>query len=98
MTKMVSLAKKFDGPSTACCESDSEYYPSLYLDKKQIDALDLDNARVGTEMMMLAKVRVSSMSESKDGHRSMSFEIVEACINPKEADAGKAASVLYPDD
>lgn len=95
--KMVSLAQKYDGAETVSTGG-GEYYPSLYLDKKQIDALDLDNARVGTEMAMLAKVRVSSMSESKDGHRSMSFEIVEACIKPEAADSGKAATVLFPND
>lgn len=94
--KMTSLAQKYDGPETVV--GGGEYFPSLYLDKKQIDALDLDAARVGTEMMMVSKVRLSSLSESKDGHRSMSFEIIEACIKPKDdaPDHAKAASILFP--
>lgn len=92
--KMVSLGQKYDGPETVA-SGGGEYFPNLYLDKKQIDALDLDNARVGTDMQMIAKARVASISESKDGHRSMSFEIVEACIKPEEAKAD-AAKTLFP--
>lgn len=97
MTKMVSLGQKYDGPSTACCDSSSEYFPSLYLDKKQIDELDVDRARVGDEFTMLATVRLSSLSESKDGHRNMSFEITEAALKPK-TESKDASTVLFPND
>lgn len=96
MTKMVSLAQKYDSPSSVCCDSADEYFPSAYLDKKQIDALELGRVRVGDEMTMLATVRLSSLSESKDGHRNMTLEIVEATIKPK-AEKTDAASVLYPE-
>lgn len=95
--KLASLKQKYsdmDKPSDA--KSD-EYYPSLYLDGKQIKAMGIDVARVGTEMTMMATVRVSSVSESKDGHRSMSFEICEAAIEPKEKKPD-AASILFPND
>lgn len=94
--KLVSLGEKYSEMSCGPCgEKDGEYYPSLYLNEKQIEALGIDNARVGTDMTMTATVRLSSLSESKGGSRSMSFEIMEAAISSKEAKA-EASSVLFP--
>ncbi len=72
-----------------------EYYPSIYLDENTLDALGVENVRVGTEMKMIATVRVSSVNESKNGSRSMSFEFIEAAMSPKEDDKD-AASILFP--
>lgn len=74
-----------------------EYYPGLYLDEKQIEAMSIDTARVGTLMTMTATVRVSSTSESKNGSRSMSLEILEAGVEPKEK-GPDAASILFPNE
>lgn len=94
--KLASLKQKYsdieDKPVGA--ETD-EYYPSLYLNEKQIDAIGVDTARVGTDMTMSAIVRVASVSESKSGSRSMSFEIIEAGIEPKEKKPD-AASIMFP--
>lgn len=92
--KMVSLGQKYDGPETVA-SGGGEYFPNLYLDKKQIEALELGADRVGAEMMMIAKVKLSSISESQGGHRSMSFDIVEACFKPKEEDKDHS-SILFP--
>ncbi|WP_454618372.1 hypothetical protein [Bradyrhizobium cenepequi] len=97
MTKLASLKQKYSdmAPRPADAESD-EYYPCLYLDEKQMEALGIDAApRVGTEMAMVATVRVSSVSDSKGGGRSISFEIMEAAIEPKKKEPD-AASVLFP--
>lgn len=72
-----------------------EYYPSIYLDENTLDAMGIDNARVGTEMMMTAMVRVSSVNESKGGRRSMSFELIEAAVSPKEEKTAPE-KVLFP--
>lgn len=93
--KLASLKQKYsdmDKPSDATSD---EYYPSLYLDGKQIEAMGVETAKVGTEMTMTATVRVSSLNQSKNGHSSMSFEIVEAAIEPKEKKPDPA-SVLFP--
>ena len=94
--KLVSLAQKYDdiGSKPVGAETD-EYYPGLYLDEKQMEALGIETARVGTDMTMIATVRVSSASESKNGSRSMSFEIIEAAFKAKDPDTD-AASVLFP--
>jgi len=96
--KLTSLKQKYSdmGKPSKSSASD-EYYPSLYLEEKQIEAMGIDAVRVGTEMNMLAKVRVASVSESKGGARTMSFEIVEAGIAPAES-APDAASILYPNE
>lgn len=94
--KTVSLARKYSdiSPKPAGADSD-EYYPSIYFEEKELDALGIDAARVGTEMTMTATVRVSSVSESKNGARSMSFEIIDAAMSPKEKKPD-AANVLFP--
>lgn len=93
--KLASLKQKYSEMDKPAGASTDEYYPCLYLDGKQIEAMGIDAARVGTDMQMVATVRVSSVSESKDGHRSMSFEIVEAAISPKEKKPDDA-SILFP--
>ncbi|CAA2140451.1 hypothetical protein [Hyphomicrobium sp. ghe19] len=95
--KLVSLAQKYDEPSSKPEGATSdEYFPSLYFDEKQIDAMGIDTVRVGTLMTMTATVRVSSMSESKGG-RSMSLEITEAAMEPKDK-GPDVASVLFPSE
>lgn len=96
--KLASLKQKYSDIGTKPTGADSdEYYPSLYLDEKQIDAMGLDVVRVGTLMTMTATVRVSSVSESKGGSRSMSLEIVEAGMEPKKKEP-EAASILFPNE
>lgn len=96
--KLTSLGQKYSDVEASYAEGkDGEYFPSLYLTEKQIDTLGIENARVGTEMTMISTVRLSSLSESKDGSRSMSFEIVEAAIMPKQ-DKAEASSILFPND
>lgn len=94
--KLVSLKQKYSdiGKKPVGAETD-EYYPCLYLDEKQMDALKIETPRVGTELRMEAMVRVSNISESKNGSRSMSFEIISAGFEPKE-EKPDAASVLFP--
>jgi hypothetical protein len=96
MTKLTSLAQKYGDWDKPPVGADSdEYYPSLCLNEKQMDAMGVDNLRVGTEMTMTATVRVSNVSESKNGSRSMSFEILDAALDPKEKKPD-AATVLFP--
>ena len=93
--KLVSLAQKYDETSKPYGTDTDEYYPSVYLDEKHIEAMGIDAARVGTDMTMVSTVRISSASESKNGHRSMSFEIIEAKMMPKEPETD-ASSVIFP--
>lgn len=97
--KLASLKQKYsdlESAKPAGAETD-EYYPTIYLEEKQLEALDLDNQRVGTELQMIATVRVSRVSESKSGDRSMSVEIIEAAMSAKEDDAD-AAKTLFPNE
>jgi len=96
--KLVSLKQNYndDAPKPSDAISD-DYYPGLFLGEKQLEALGIDVQRVGVEMTMTASVRVSNVSESKGGARSMSFEIIEAAFSPKEPEKD-AASVLFPNE
>jgi hypothetical protein len=72
MAKLTSLKQKYSDWDKPPVGADSdEYYPTLCLNEKQMDASGTDNPRVGTEMTMTATVRVSNISESKNGARSM---------------------------
>lgn len=73
---------------------EDEFYPSLYLDGKQVEAMGLDGARVGAEMVMMAKVRVASVSENRGGMKSASVEVLEAATKPASDDDD--ASVMFP--
>ncbi|RUX08063.1 MAG: hypothetical protein E5V51_00175 [Mesorhizobium sp.] len=95
MAELASLAQKYSEIGKPVGADKDEYFPCLYLDEKQMDAMKLGNPRVGVEMTMTATVRVSSISESQNGARSMSVEITEAAMSPKEKKPD-AASVLFP--
>lgn len=93
LTSLVQKYGDYDKPSGS--HSD-EYFPSLHFDKKLLDALEIESARVGAEFTMVATIRVSNLSESESG-RSMSFEIREASVSAKDKKAD-ASSVLFPND
>ncbi len=93
--KLVSLKQKYSDLSKPIGAESDEYYPTLHFDETQLEALSVKASRVGTDMVMMARVRVASLSESKAGFRSMSIEILEAAIKPKENEPD-AASVLFP--
>ena len=93
--KLASLKQKYSDIEKRVGADTDEYYPSLYLDEKQLDAMGVDAARVGTEMQMTALVRVSSVNDSKNGQRSMSFEVLEAAFAPKETKPD-ASTILFP--
>ena len=92
MAKMVSLGRRYDGPESSGVSEES--FPSIYLEGKQIAAMGLDAARVGSEMTMIAKVRVASLSQYKGGEGSMSLEVIEAMMTPVEPETD-AASILF---
>lgn len=95
MPELVSLKQKYGDLSKPIGAESDEYYPCLYLDEKQMEALGMDQSpRVGTEMRMVASVRVSSLSDSKNGGRSVSFEILEAGFEGKDKSA-EHAKILY---
>lgn len=75
--------------------SGGEHFPTVYLDSKSIDALKLGTPKVGTMLRMEAVVRVSSVNDSSDGSRSVTLEIQEAGLAPKE-EKPDPASVLFP--
>lgn len=93
--KLASLKQKYSELSKPIGAETDEYYPSQYFDEKQMDAMELDNPRVGSEFTMTAHVRVSNISESKNGSRSMTVEILEAAMTPKDK-SPEPASVLFP--
>lgn len=94
---MKSLKQTYDTEVCAKPEGDRDYYPTLYLDGKQIDALGVDRARVDDELMLTLAVRVASTSETKGGSRSLTLEAIEGEAKPK-AGARDASSVLFPNE
>lgn len=94
--KLASLKQSYKEWSEPNAGADrDEYYPNFHLDERSLDAMDLDNVKAGTELTMVATVRVSSVSDNKNGSRSMSFEVIEAAMEPKKKDP-EPASILFP--
>lgn len=94
--KLTDMGRKFDEASVVTPD-DETYYPSLYLDQKQMKALGLSRASVGDEMQMIARVRVRSISDSVRGGGSIDMEILEAGFG--EMPTGKdRATILYGND
>lgn len=95
--KLASLKqsyKEWTGEKPVGAERD-EYYPTLYLDEKALDSMGLDAVKAGAEMTMVSTVRVSSVSDNANGSRSVTFEIIEAAVEPK-AEQRDASSILFP--
>lgn len=95
MTQLVSLKQKYSDSAPKAGSDDDAYYPSIYLEEKQIKALGLEALTVGTKMTMTATVSVSSWNENEGGNNSMSFKFIEAAVEPIEKKPD-AASVLFP--
>lgn len=92
--KMTDLGQKWDEPSVVTEDEGGKYYPTIYLGKKQMKAAGLGGREVGSEMLMTAKVRVRSISDSVSGGGSMDLEIVEAAFGDVP-DKGDTATILY---
>lgn len=96
--KMNDMGRKFDEPTVMTEGGENEtYYPSIYLDKKQMKAAGLSGVEVGSEMQMVAKVRVRSISDSVSGGGSIDIEIMEAGFEAKPSGKDRA-TILYEDD
>lgn len=94
---MASLKESWKDRTEPAGVDTDEYYPTLYLSEPQLDAMGLKNDRVGTEMVMIATVRVASVSDNKNGVRSMTFELLEGEMKPKE-EKPDPASILFPNE
>lgn len=91
--KMIDLGQKYDEPSVAVGGKDEKYYPTIYLNAKHMKAAGLSGKAAGTEIKMVAKVRIRSVSDSVTGGGSMDLEIVEASF--EDGKKGDTATILY---
>lgn len=77
------------------------YGLQLSLDQDILEKLEVDSLpKVGTTLILIAKVDVSSVSEhesqgDKKPRRSLSLQITDACLEPNTADGKKAVAALY---
>lgn len=92
--KMQSLKQKYSELSKPVGADSDEYYQSIYFDENQMKAMGLERARVGDDLMLCFKARVSSTSESKNGSASISLELIEGAIEEEDKNE-RAATVLY---
>ncbi len=93
--KLASLKHSYSDLVSKPDDASDEYYPSICLDEDSMKAMGLKIVPVGTEMKLVANVRVSSVSDSKNGMSSISLEFIEAAVEPKDKQPD-AASVLFP--
>lgn len=93
--KMTDLGQTWERETVVAGKDDTKYYPTIYLNKKQMKAAGLTGKEVGTELVMAAKVRIRSMSDSVNGDGSLDLEVVEASFGEADSDT---ASILYGKD
>jgi hypothetical protein len=89
--KLASLKETSSDWSKPVGAESDEYYPTIYLNEKQIKSLKAEGHKVGDELTFVAKVRVASTSETKNGAASLSMELIEGCLHG----GTDAAKILY---
>jgi hypothetical protein len=92
--QLASLKESSSDYSKPIGAETDEFYPTIYLNEKQIKSLKAERHKVGDELTFIAKVRVASTSETKNGSSSLSMELIEGALHG-EPDAVK---ILYSDD
>jgi hypothetical protein len=92
---MTDLGQTWERETVSTGASKEKYYPTIYLNKKQMKAAGLTSKEVGTELVMHAKVRIRSMSDSVNGEGSLDLEVIEASFGDADKDSTK---ILYGDD
>jgi len=96
--KLASLKQKYSDIGKEPLSNDvDEFYPTIYFDGPLLEKMGVEIDRVGTEMKLVATVRIASVSESKSGSRSMSVELVAAAMGSKD-EAPDKAGILFPND
>ena len=93
MKRSPAAVKELSKPSAP-----QDYYPlTLYLGKDAIEKLGLEKAGIGDERMLLAKVKVSSISASEreggEAHHSLTLTIEEAATG--SVDKRSSAEKIY---
>lgn len=99
--EMKARQEKYSGSSIATDGPSYPYGLSISLDDESLEKLEVDvtDLAVGSTMVVVAKVKVSSVSSNQsDGgpsRQSVSLQITEMCLEPEGAKAGDAADALY---
>jgi hypothetical protein len=90
--KEMSEPKEYTGP-------EYPYGLNVSFNQDSLEKLGIDKLpQVGTEMLLLAKVKVSSASASDSefgSSKNVSMQITEACLEGLSKDEEKVASKLY---
>lgn len=105
MAKLVSMkidAKARQEKYSESAMVDRPEYPwglQLNLDEEAIEKLDIDLPEVGKDMLIMARVSVTSVSqqESASGgkNRGISLQITDLCLEKDSGEGGSAADRLY---
>lgn len=78
---------------------DYDYGLRIHLDEDALAKLGIDKVSVGSDMMMMAKVRIVGYNEGaseRHSHKSAELQITDAALSPAEdADRPSTSRVLY---
>ena len=94
-------AEKKEGSETACCPGDQEDFPyglRIDLEDEEITKLDIPMPEVGSTMVLVANVKVTSVRESADEggkNRSIGLQITEMELAPYENNDTDHVKKLY---
>lgn len=72
---------------TGCClgPRDTEHYPTIHLSTQEVEALQVENLKVGDERILLFRARVSSVGRTEykeeDPTHYLTFELIEGNVS-----------------
>ena len=99
---LVNMKRERGESSNLMASPDQSPYPyglAVILDHETLEKLGLKTPEVGAELLLVARVEVTSVSshESSESEpsRSVTLQITDLCV---EKTAGKAADALYGED
>ena len=91
---LVSMKTSKKEDDSAALVSRDPYPLTIYLGSEEVDKLKLAGAEVGDEMMLVAKIKVTSVSSSEtlndDAQRSVTLSVLEAGVEAPSSDGEKA--------
>jgi hypothetical protein len=98
--KLTAKEQEKSSPVVEATKDDGPRYPyglELHLDHEAMNKLDMKLPKVGKELMLVAKVSVTSVSSyenvGQDSRSSVSLQITSMCLEP--VPKGDPADALY---
>lgn len=97
--KLPKREKTAEAPTVAADAPEYPYGLEIHLEKEQIGKLGLGTPKAGTELLLMARVEVRSVTVTDEkggkGYKSMALQITDMGFSAPELDTKAIAKRLY---